>query len=130
MKYHLNEPPREFTVGFGPPIAMKDCAQIDLAPDEQVTFKTESGAEYDVARKSWGFYATPSVNGRLARFGLRTVLAKNRKDQFFILLVERGSETEFERYVHDEGLSVCGWLDDQNTLEKIATAMNPAVCAM
>ena len=116
MKIQQNEPPREFEVGYGPTIVMKDCAHIQLEADEQVTFKTEAGGELDVARKDWGFYATPSVNGRLERFGLQTVLVKNRNGQFFILLVERGCEARFEQYVQDEGLDVCGWLDENALL--------------
>ena len=57
--------------------ARSDCGRIALAPDEQVTFTTEAGGEYDVTRKSWGFYATPSINGRLKTFGLRAALVRN-----------------------------------------------------
>ena len=113
MKIQTNEPPREFEVGFGPKVTMKDCAHIELAADEQITLRTEQGGEYDVARKSWGFYATPSINGRLERFGFRTALVKNRLGQFFVMLVENGGETEFEQYLREEGLTVSGWLDEQ-----------------
>src|SRR5204863_5563233 len=77
MKLALTDPPREFGVGTGGAVRLKDCAHIALEPDEQVTFQTESGGEYDVVRKSWGFYATPSLNGRLERFNLRAVLVKS-----------------------------------------------------
>lgn len=119
MKINLKEPPRVFEVGFGETIYMKDCAHIGLEPDEQVTFTTESGAEYDVARKSWGFYATPSLNARLAQFGLRAVLVKNRLKRYFLLLVEQGREPLFERYVEVEGLSVVCWLDQTAALEDL-----------
>ncbi len=123
MKIEKNEPPREFTVGFGPPVVMKDCAHIELEPDEQVTLKTETGAEYDVARKNWGFYATPSINGRLQKFGFRTALVRNRLNQFFVMLVEQGREEPFQEYLNDEGLTVCMWLDDQDTLESLAAKL-------
>ena len=90
---------------------MKDCARVSLDPDEQVTFVTESGAEYDVARKSWGFYATPSLNGRLARSGLRAALVKNPNAKFYIVLVEKGKEADFARYLSTEGQKVVSWLD-------------------
>ena len=50
MKIQENNPPREFEVGWGPKFIMRDCAHIELASNEQVTFKTEAGGEYDVAR--------------------------------------------------------------------------------
>ncbi len=117
MRINKNEPPREFEVGFGPKVVMKDCAHVELAANEQITLKTDSGAEYDVARKNWGFYATPSINGRLERFGLRAMLVKNRLEHFYVMLVERGHDTEFHQYLSDEGLKLCGCLDESTLLE-------------
>jgi hypothetical protein len=108
-----------FEVGFGETLRMQDCAHIELEPDEQVTFTTDSGAEYDVARKSWGFYATPSLNARLAQFGLRAVLIKNRINRYFVMLVESGKEDLFQRYLDIEGLDIVGWLDTTAALEKL-----------
>jgi hypothetical protein len=119
MKFDPHDPPREFEVGLGEIIRLKDCGDVRLAADEQVTFLTESGAEYDVARKSWGFYATPSLNSRLERFGLRGVLVKNRKAQFFVMLVERGKEELFDRYLQVESLNVVTWLDGTPALEHL-----------
>jgi hypothetical protein len=91
-----------------------------LEPDEQITFVTPAGAEYDVARKDWGFYATPSLNGRLTQFGLRAVLVKNRATRrFFVLLVESGAETRFERYCAAENLAALVWLDSSAALEDL-----------
>ncbi|HZS84268.1 MAG TPA: hypothetical protein VFA50_15445 [Stellaceae bacterium] len=112
MRFEPKDPPRVFTVGNAGPIAMKDCGTLRLAADEQVTLLTESGAEYDVARKEWGFYATPSLNGRLEGFGLRAVLIQNRgTKRYFVLLVERGHEDGFERYLAAENLRIVHWLD-------------------
>jgi hypothetical protein len=112
MRFEPKDPPRIFTVGNAGPITMRDCGTLRLAPDEQVTLITESGAEYDVARKDWGFYATPSLNGRLEGFGLRAVLIQNRgTKRYFVLLVERGREASFERYLTVENLRVVHWLD-------------------
>lgn len=119
MRFTPTDPPRVFEVGHDKKIQLKDCARIALESDEQVTFTTEAGAEYDVARKSWGFYATPSLNGRLQRFGLRGVLVKNRINQYFILLVERDKEPAFQRYVELERLEVVSWLDDSEVLARL-----------
>lgn len=119
MKFTPISPPRVFEVGLGKIIQLKDCAHVELEPDEQLTFRTESGAEYDVARKEWGFYATPSLNGRLQRFGLRGVLVKNRLNQYFVMLVEGGYELAFEQYLEIESLKIVCWLDDNAVLEHL-----------
>jgi hypothetical protein len=119
MKFVKQEPPRAFEVGHDVKIVLKDCGRVELEPDEQVTFTTPGGAEYDVARKDWGFYATPSLNGRLQRFGLRGVLVRNRLGQYFVLLVERGREAAFERYVAGEQLAIVTWLDESGVLERL-----------
>lgn len=112
-----------FEVGLGEIVRMRDCGRVELEPDEQVNFTTESGAEYDVARKSWGFYATPSLNGRLEGFGLRGVLVKNRIGRHFVLLVERRREELFERYVRTEEPAVVSWLGSREALERLARGL-------
>jgi hypothetical protein len=113
MKFTPNDPPRTFQVGYDDNrVTLRDCGRIDLAADEQVTFTTSAGGEYDVVRKSWGFYATPSLNARLPGFGLRALLAEGPKgDRFFLLLVEKGKEAEFERYMQLHGMKIVCWLD-------------------
>jgi hypothetical protein len=122
MRIYPTEPPREFAVGHCGG-TLNDCAQIRLTANEQVTFVTESLAEYDVTRKSWGYYATPSLNGRLPDFGLRPVLIRNGCGRYYILLVENGKEEEFRSYIEDEQLQICGWLDNEHTLSRIETAL-------
>ena len=116
MKVKVIDPPRVFEVGRGEVIQFKDCARIEPEPDEQVTFVTESGAEYDVARKSWGFYATPSLNGRLKSFGLRGVLVRSPTSRYYVFLVESGKEGDFQRYLDVEGHTVVCWLDTDSEL--------------
>ena len=118
VKLQVTEPPRTFEVGRAEIIHLKDCAHITLAPNEQVTFHTDAG-EYDVVRKSWGFYATPSLNGRLDRFGLRALLAKSPVGQYFILLVERGKEDELQRYLALENHRIVCWLDGTEALDRL-----------
>ena len=125
MHIKENKPPRYFTVGTGDlKFEMADCAAIRLDNDEQVTFVTDDGAEYDVARKDWGFYATPSLNGRLPGFGLRGVLIRNRKTgRYFVLLVRSGHEAAFEQYCAQETLAVVAWLDNTDALDRLAGAL-------
>ncbi|MEA3192943.1 MAG: hypothetical protein QOD26_1276 [Betaproteobacteria bacterium] len=119
MKFDEKRPPRVFQVGNVEKFPMRDCGTLRLAPDEQVTFVTESGAEYDLARKDWGFYATPSLNGRLASFGLRAVLVKNPSGRYFVLLVEKGKQAEFDAYVKSERLAIVCWMDSDEKLRAL-----------
>jgi hypothetical protein len=120
MKFSAKDPPRIFEVGRdGMRISLKDCGWIQLDADEQVTFLTEQGGEYDLARKSWGFYATPSLNARLPRFGLRAALTKSADGKFFIKLVEKGREADFEKYMKEQDEKVVTWLDSSDRLETL-----------
>ncbi|MGD1906281.1 MAG: hypothetical protein ACFB0C_09845 [Leptolyngbyaceae cyanobacterium] len=124
MKFEPKDPPRRFTVGNSVQFEIKDCGDLYLEPDEQVTFMTASGAEYDVAAKDWGFYATPSLNGRLQQFGLRGVLIRNRgTGRYFVLLVEVGKEPLFDAYCEQENLAVIAWLDNTEALDSLAAAL-------
>lgn len=122
MRFQPFSPPREFVVGRGEIIRIRDCGRLALDPDEQVTLTTEAGGEYDVARKAWGFYATPSLNSRLPKFGLRAAMSRNPEGRYFIFLVERGREAEFFRYLEVELNVFVSWLDNDVDLALIAHA--------
>ncbi len=126
MGLTVKEPPRTFKVGKGSGLTMSDCGTVELQPDEQITLVTETGAEYDVARKDWGFYATPSLNGRLESFGLRGVLVRNRCGRYYLLLVERGKEDAFESYLADEQLAIVYWLDSSRSLDTLTKKVTEA----
>lgn len=123
MQFSPIDPPRTYEVGFGETVTIADCGSMNLDPNEQITFCTATGAEYDVTRKEWGFYATPSLNGRLTKFGLRSALVRNRIGHYFVLLVERGQEPAFERYLTVESLVVVAWLDNDAVLQTLETCL-------
>jgi hypothetical protein len=123
MKFEEKRPPRVFQVGNVEKFPMRDCGTLRLEADEQVTLVTESGAEYDVARKDWGFYATPSLNGRLASFGLRAVLVRNPSERYFVLLVEKDKQAQFDAYVKSERLALVCWMDSDDKLRAIENAL-------
>jgi hypothetical protein len=113
MNFIPNTPARDFIVG-AIPMLMHDCGTMFLNQNEQITFKRESGAEYDVTAKDWGFYATPSTNGRLSKFGFRTALVSNTKNKRrYVLLVEKGFEDSFNSYLNAESLVIEMWLDNE-----------------
>jgi hypothetical protein len=123
VRFDPVDPPREYACGIEDAVVMRDCGRVHLEADEQVTFTTPDGGEYDLARKSWGFYATPSLNGRLGRFGLRAALVRNSRRQWFVMLVERGHESEFEEYLASERLTVVTWLETTEDLERVEAGL-------
>lgn len=121
MKFTPIDPPRRFEVsGAGVRLTLSDCGRVALQPDEQVTFTTDAGGEYDVTRKDWGFYATPSTNGRLKSFGLRAALVVSGYGRLFLMLVEKGKEDAFLTYVAADRQKLLCWLDDDAEVAKLA----------
>ena len=112
MKFNKVNPPREFKVGLENQIIIKDCGTIQLKPNEQITFLTGDGKEYDVARKDWGFYSTPSMNGRLKKFGFKTALVKNSFGMYYVMVVENKKLDDFQTYLDKEKNEVVEWLDE------------------
>ncbi len=113
------DPPHSFKVGVRGDIHIQHCADIALSLDEQVTFVTPSGTEYDVVRKAWGYYATPSINGRLKEHGLCGVLVKNAAGRLYLLLVEEGKKQEFHEYLFAEKQDILCWLDNEQSVNKV-----------
>lgn len=112
MKYNEKKPPREFEVGVQR-IILRDCGSLGLDSDEQVTFLTSNKKEYDVVRKDWGFYATPSLNKRLVKFGLRPALVANKEERYYLVLVEKEKVGKFKRYCQNEHLTYY-WLTNES----------------
>ncbi|MDA9975668.1 hypothetical protein N9F34_02435 [Alphaproteobacteria bacterium] len=111
MKFTPITPPRAFKVGHqGREIELLHVLDLELGQDEQVTLKTESGGEFDVCRKSWGYYATPSLNGRLTTFGYRSCLV-NSGSRRYVQIVETERMDEYLDYVADQGMEIVAWLD-------------------
>ena len=125
MRFDAKNPPRRVSVGNSVKFDLLDCGSLALEPNEQVTFTTPAGGEYDLVRKDWGFYATPSLNGRLRVFGLRGVLIRNTKTgRYFVLLVEGGHDAAFDQYMWEEGLEVIAWLDSTAALDRLRERIN------
>ena len=107
--------PRKFKVGVGDKkIYLKHCANIYLKKNEQITFKNLN-KEYDVVKKDWGFYATPSINDRLKRFGFRTFIVKNSYGNIYIFLVDKKKIIEFKKYCK---------LEKQKILKELTNGFN------
>ncbi len=111
MKIFPKNPPRKFKTGLNGNIEICDTGEINLDDDELITF-TKDGRRYDVVAKNWGYYATPSVNGRLAKEGYKTALVKNRFSRYYVLVVAEDKLKEFKEYLAADGQEVVSWLDE------------------
>ena len=111
MLIKKNEPPRKFVVGKNSNITISDAASIILRDDEQVTFMSEN-KEFDICSKNWGFYATPSINGRLKSFGYKVCICSNSEAKIFILLVDNDKLDKFYKYIEEEALEILAWIDE------------------
>ena len=90
---------RKFKVGEKN-IVLKEVAKISLKKNELVTFFNKK-VQYDIVKKDWGFYATPSINSRLIKFNLKTCLIKSKKTKnIFVLLVEKNKIDKFKKYLN------------------------------
>lgn len=113
MKVIKRNQPRKFLVGKNSSIEMLDTGTVILEENEQVTFKTLDGKEYDVAKKNWGYYATPSLAGRLKSFNFKPALMRSKiSGHCYIILVQRDKINELEKYLIDDDQEIVIWLDD------------------
>jgi hypothetical protein len=125
------DPPRTFGVGHRGG-TLDHVADVELAHDEVITLKTPSGTELDLTRKSWGYYGTPSLNGRLREHGLRAVLAvgvprdEGEPERMYLMLVEAGCEQDFQEYIDAEHMRVLRWLDSDEAVAEAARRLGDA----
>ena len=113
MRFERTDPMRVFQVGLDQQISISDCGRVSLEPDEQVTFVTPAGKEHDFVAKNWGFYATPSINGRLADQGFKTALVKNSFGKYYIMVVDPEQMVDFNAYLKIERHEIAEWLDER-----------------
>ena len=110
MKTDFLGKPRAFHIGE---ITIHDQGKVQLEPDELISFKQSNDKEMDVVAKSWGFYATPSMNGRLKQEGFKTALVRNETRRFFIMVVDIDKMDNFLNYLKDEKQTLVEWLDER-----------------
>ena len=112
MRLKKIDPPRVFKVGsFGSSINLSHVIDLNLDPDEQVTLIGDNGGEFDICRKSWGYYATPSINHRLKDFGYRTCIVES-SGRRYLHLVEQEKINEYLNYLKEQRMKILFWLDE------------------
>jgi len=125
VRFEPVEPPRSFGVGHRGQ-SLQHVADAWLRDDEVLTLRTDSGTELDLTRKAWGYYVTPSLNRRLAEYGLRAALCvgvprtEGDAERMYLMLVEAGREPDFEAYLDAEEMRVVAWLDTDEAVRAAA----------
>ena len=114
MEFNLLSKIRKFSVGKNKDIEISDLGSIHLENNELISFVTEQQNNYEIVRKNWGFYATPSINSRLKSENFKTALVQNNKYQIYIMLIEKNRMLLFEEYCKEENQTVLEWLDERN----------------
>ena len=112
MKILEKKPSRSFIVGKNKDIKIEDCGSIKLDNNEHITFLTNDKKEWDILKKDWGYYATPSINDRLRKQGFRCALVKNKRGSTYIILIEQNKINQFDSYISHEENHVVMWLDE------------------
>ena len=109
---------RKFKTGITD-IVIRHVADLKLKNDELITFKVSNKTEYDVTRKNWGFYSTPSINKRLLKFGFESAITHNPNyGTYFMMIVEKNKKKEFIKYLKSQDMVLITWLTKKK-LEKI-----------
>jgi len=104
MKLIKKKTIRKFSVGKRN-LVLKDCGQIYLNDNEQVTF-VKKKSEFDIVKKNWGYYATPSINKRLKNFNFRTYITKNSNNYINVMIVHKEKIKYFKKYLKVESMII------------------------
>ena len=114
VKIKISKKPRIFKVGEENKIKIKEVGFVYLKNNEQITIINENKKKYDFVKKSWGYYATPSVNGRLKNEGFKTALVKNSFNKYYIMVVDQKKIKIFRNYCKKENQTIIEWMDEKN----------------
>lgn len=82
-----------------------------MSNNENLTISSKDKKNYEICRKNWGYYATPSINFRLKKNGFRTLLVKQNK-KLFVMIVDNSKRKLFEQYIKLENYKIIKRLDN------------------
>ena len=72
------------------------------------------GSPADMPQQLVAFsYATPSVNGRLKKFGYKTALVKNIEGMIYVMIVDKERVDLFQEYINNSNQKILDWLDEK-----------------
>ena len=99
---------RRYNIG---PVCITDVASIVLNNDEQITLMEKNyNFQYDICKKNWGYYATPSLNYRLKKNNLSSYIVKcKNNNKIFIHLVKKSKKKDYLLYLKSENMEIINW---------------------
>ena len=122
MKIIKKIKPRIFKVGFDKKISVKDFGRIYLKDHEQITFM-DGKHEYDFGKKDWGYYSTPSINGRLKQNGYQVYLVKNVHGKIYLMSVKNSKISNFKKYCSTDHQKILLKLDNFDSEAKLISSL-------
>jgi hypothetical protein len=108
---------RKFKVGKNKDITLLDRGSIFLDNNDNISIHFNKKINFDVAKKNWGFYPLPSINKRLKKFKLNTVLVESKNfNTYFIMIVidDKKRIMHFKNYCKKENIKIVAWLNNRN----------------
>jgi hypothetical protein len=99
---------RRYNIGS---VCITDVASVVLNNDEQITLMEKNyNFQYDICKKSWGYYATPSLNSRLKKNNLSSYIVKSKKNnKIFIHLVKKSKKKSYLLYLKSQNMEIINW---------------------
>ena len=113
VEIKISKKPRIFKVGKNNKIKIKEVAFLHLKNNEQITFISENKKYYDFTKKSWGYYATPSINDRLKKEGFKTALVRGKSNKYYVMVVDNKKLKNFKNYCKTENQKIIEWIDEK-----------------
>lgn len=91
---------RKFKPSNKSKIIITEKAKIYLKNNEQITLVDKFYNEYDLVKKSWGYYSTPSINKRLKDNNHDAYLVENKDNKTkFLFTVNARKKKDFFHYI-------------------------------
>lgn len=88
-------------------ITITEKAKISLENNEQITLIDQSKNEYDIVKKSWGYYSSPSINKRLVKNNYQAFLVQNINNKtIFLFTVQKSKKRMMQDYIKKVGIKI------------------------
>lgn len=87
---------------------IKNNLNISLNPDEQATFVIEN-SKFDVTKKDWGFYVSPSIQKRCINNRLKAAIIFQGKN-YYVVFVKKNKEKIFFSFVKKNKYNFLDWI--------------------
>jgi hypothetical protein len=95
---------------------IKNNLKVCLNADEQVTFVI-GDSKFDVTKKDWGFYASPSIQKRCLNNGLKAAIIFQGKN-CYVVFVKKNKEKKFFSFIKKNKYNFLDWIYNSKYFSK------------